>query len=428
MTKDTEDIRIVSIEGENIRKLTTIAVRLNGEPGLYRITSDGENEEGKTTALDVVAMLFGGKKAVKPDTIQKGTDGGWARGKLTNGYSIDLRFTPKAPDGYLTVTTPDDNTQKAPQSLLDGWCGPHSFDPGALLKKRIKDIEAIILGLAADPDLKKKRETIATNRDKLTEDRRPWNSEKQRAERTKRPDGTRPKAVDVGGEMERLKRLQEDRQIRTAVENRIAANTTDINATQKDVLLLEGRLKEQNAALARLQGERAASKRSLESTADPTEAITAVESHIADADKVNAELGPWNDWDRAQAEVNEAGEKSAALTKQIKALGAKEEALLKAANIPVRGIGFAEDGSMVLDGHPIEVGSGMRRLDMTCDIAFAANSGVRVVLLDEANDYGIEALDNLHKRAKEKGWQVIAGRLGIEGPGEIIIQDGAATT
>jgi len=117
----TEGIRLVSVEAENVRKLTTVAVRLDGEPGLFRVT--GDNEEGKTTLLDIIAMLFGGAKAVKPDTIQMGKDGAWCRAELSNGYSIEKRFTAAAPDGYLTVTTPDDAKPNAPQTLLDGWCG-----------------------------------------------------------------------------------------------------------------------------------------------------------------------------------------------------------------------------------------------------------------------------------------------------------------
>ena len=173
-----EEIRLVSVEAENIRTLGTVAVRLDGESGLFRVT--GDNEEGKTTFLDIVAMLFGGKKAVKVATIQTGKDGAWCRGTLSNGFALEKRFTQATPDGYLIVTTPEDFVPKAPQRLLDGWCGPHSWDPGGLLSRKTSDIEAIILGLAKDPDLKEKRKAITAKREALRDDRRPLNSAKQR--------------------------------------------------------------------------------------------------------------------------------------------------------------------------------------------------------------------------------------------------------
>ena len=164
----------------------------------------------------------------------------------------------------------------------------------------------------------------------------------------------------------------------------------------------------------------------LDETEDPTEAITAVESHIKDADTINDTLGPWKDYDRSQEELTEATIQSDRLTVEIRALETEEADLLKAAEIPVRGITFSAEGGMLLDGQPIEVNSGMRKLDMTCDIAFASNSDIRVILLDEATAYGPKALARLDERAKEKGWQVLGCTLRDDDEVEIVVKDGAA--
>ena len=433
MTNTGDGIRIVSIEGENIRKLSTVAVRLDGEPGLFRVT--GDNEQGKTTFLDIIAMLFGGKKAVKASTIQKGKDGAWFRAELNNGYSIEKRFTAAEPGGYLTVTTPDDAKPNSPQTLLDGWCGPHSFDPGALLNKRASEIEAIILGLAKDPDLKAKRVKIAAKRDALLDDRRPLNSAKQKAERTKRPDGTRPEPVDITGEMERLDGLQEQERVRgilayelsegerkgEATRLAIEQAGAEIKRLQDNIVTLGGELSELRDAAAKVKAER-------DAIPDPAEEWDAVTAHISEADAINAALEPWKEYDRAQTDMKEARKGSEAITRKIKAMDAEEDALLKAAEIPVPGITFSPDGAMLLDGHSIEVASGMRRHLMAFDMATAANPDVRVALLDEANDLGLKAMDKLGAKAIEKGFQVFACRLGLEGPGEIIVADGKAAT
>lgn len=435
-----EDIRIVSITGENIRKLTTVAVRMDGEPGVFRITSNGENEEGKTTLLNIAAMLFGGKKAVKPDTIQFGQNGAWAHAELTNGYGIERKFNATYPDGFLTLTDPDGNELKAAQGIIDGWVGNASFDPGGILKKRTKDIEAAILCLAKDPDLKEKRDRIAKERSGLTDERRPLNSTKQKASRTKKPEGTRPDPVDVSGEMERLKGLREELDAREHA-FRMADDTKDRAIKRGDAAEVEDekveRLKE---ALVAAEGEAKALRTQADdlwkeahtqnetatTLPDPTESITAVESHIADADEINESLEPWKEYDRSQKDGKEAGEKSDELTKQIKALDKEEEDLLKAAEIPVDGITFSEEGDMLLYGFSIEVASGMQRLRMACDMAYAENSDVKVCLLDEADSYSKKSIEEAHKVAREKGFQVLACQLGKDGPGEIIIEDGTA--
>lgn len=439
-----DDIRLVSISGENIRKLKTVAVKLDGEPGVFGVTSGGENDEGKTTFLNMIAMLFGGKKAVKVNTIQRGMDGAWIRGELNNGYSIDLRFTAKAPDGYLTITTPDGNTQKAPQSLLDSWCGPFSWDPGALLKRKTKEIEGMILDLASDPGLKGKRAEIGKQRALLLEERRPLNSQTQKASRTKRPEGTRPDPVDVSGEMERLTEMERQRDVRDTALRRADAVLEQMRASEQFASderdMIEGLKKEYEEELRSREGdllkhkERAKEQQSEavrlneEACALPydEEGVEATRAHISDADTINESLEPWKEYDRAQSAGKEYSEQAEALTTQIKALDAEEEAMLKAAEIPVQGISFGEESEMLLHGEPLEVASGAQRLNMTCDMAFAANPQVRICLLDEANDFSLKSLEALRKRAAEERFQVIPCRLGVEGPGEIVIEDGTA--
>lgn len=432
--KDTpKDFRLVSIEGENVRTLNTIAVRLDGKPGLFRAT--GDNGAGKTTLLDIVAMLFGGNKAVKSETIQEGKDGAWCRATLSNGYAIEKRFTPAAPEGYLTITTPDGMMPKGPQTLLNGWCGPRSVDPGALLRKKTAEIEAIILGLGKDPDLEEKRATLAARLDKLAEERRPWNSAKQRIQRLSAPTGTRPEPVDVSWEMERLTTLRTIQKQRDEIGRDVVA--LDLKAAG-----MEGRLERLKAEIQRLSAEREAvavewkdtqaamkeQEKRLEAIEDPAGQIEGVEARIFEAQSINAELEPWKEWDRSRVELERAEKESDALTSKIKELKAEDDALLRAADIPVPGISFDESGAMLLDGHSIEVASGRRRLDLAVDVAFAVDPRIKIVLLDEANDYSLEALEALDKRAKDKGWQVIACRLGLEGPGEIVVHDGKALT
>jgi len=440
MSKQTDGIRIVRIEGENIRKLTTVAVSLDGKPGLFRVT--GENEQGKTTFLDIVAMLFGGKGAVKVSTIQEGKDGAWCRAELSNGYSIEKRFTPAAPDGYLDIVTPDNAKPRAPQTLLDGWCGPRSLDPGALLRKKTEDIEKIILGLASEPGLKGKLDTLREQRKVLGTERTPFLSTVQRAQRTPKPEGKRPEPVQVSGEMARLRELRAMEREKNAAwglaQDAFEAQREQdavVEARRQHVADLERQLAEAKALLPRFEKAAKQAKKEAddakavyEQMSDVSGDIQAVEARISEADGIQRSLAPWQEYDRVQKEAAKAKAEADALTRQIKALEVQEHDLLTAADIPVPGISLREDGTMLLHGHPLEVASGKQRLDMAVDVGFAANSDIRVILLDEANDYGLPALEQLRERAVEKGWQVLACRLGLEGPGEIIVQDGSVTT
>lgn len=432
------DIRLVSVEGENIRILKLAAVRLDGEPGLFRVT--GPNEAGKTTFLDLVAMLFGGKKAVKSETIQEGKDGGFCRAELSNGYSIERRFTRAEPDGYLTVTTPDDAVPRAPQTLLDAWRGSHAFDPGALLAKRTRDIEDIILGLAKRKGLKEDLARIAADQERLRDERTPYNRVVQRVQRMDAPEGERPEPVDVSGEMARLRELRDAQAHRKDLaetwreknESWVAACDAVTEHLEK-IEQLRAALKEAEEALPefehirdRLEAQRDKAEAAMEAAPDPSEEIEAVEARISEADAVSEALEPWKAWERAQKEAAEARAERDRLNAALADVDAEREELLRSAEIPVPGITFADDGAMLLDGHPLDVASGRRRLDMAYDIAKAANPRLKVLLLDEANDYDVPSLERLNERAREDGMQVLACRIGIEGPGEIVVTDGRA--
>ena len=431
-TNGSEDIRLVRVDGENIRILKLAAVRFDGEPGLFRVT--GPNEAGKTTFLDLVAMLFGGRKAVKSETIQEGQDGGFCRAELSNGYSIERRFTRAEPDGYLTVTTPDDAVPRAPQTLLDAWRGSHAFDPGALLKKKTTEVEEIILGLAKRKGLKEELAKLAAEDKALRDDRVEFNRALQRVQRMDKPEGERPEPVGVSWEMDRLNELRTIQKQREEI-------GLEVRELDQKAALMEGHIERLNSEIERLTSEREAlavewkqaqatmgkAEKRLGAIEDPALRIAEVKARIQEADAVNATLEPWKEWDRAQGDVKEAKAAADKLTAKIKAVAEKRDGLLRSAEIPVSGIGFAEDGAMLLDGHSLDVASGRRRLDMAYDIAKAANPMLKVLLLDEANDYDVPSLERLDERARGDGMQVIACRIGIEGPGEIVVVDGRVT-
>ncbi len=440
--QSNEGIRLVRIEGENVRKLTAIAVRLDGEPGLYRVTSGGENGEGKTTLLDVVSMLFGGADAVKADTIQEGKDGAWVRGTLSNGYTIERRFTAAAPAGYLDVTTPDNARPKKPQTLLSGWAGPHSWDPGALLRKKPSELASLVLSLASRPGLEAQLRSLAQERATVEEQRKDLNRQVQLAQRTPIPEGERPMPVDTSAEMERLARLEDDAKLRSAelyawerAEDRLEAASADVATQEKTVHGLADRLAKarQDLSVIRATVEAAGAdveqaRARYEALPDPSGPMEEVRIRIRSANQVQTALARWTEYDRIQFDAESAKAEAAELTRSLKAIDHERERQMLEAGIPVPGATFSAAGELLLHGRPFEVASGREKLDFAVDVAFAANPAVKVVLLDEANDYSLAALEGLDERARERGWQVIACRLGLEGPGEIVVTGGVAAT
>ena len=437
----TEDVRLLSLEAENFHRLKIARVRFDEEAGFVPITSGGENGEGKTSLLLAFCALVGGDGAIRPDVIHEGADGGWVRGEFSNGVRIERRFTGDTPKGRLDVTLPGDTKPKKPQSYINEWLGEHTLDPMAVFQMSPKRLREVLLSLGTDPELPAKLDAINAEREQIVKERKPWNSQKQRAERMKRPVGERPEPVDVSGEMARLAELQAQERVRgdafrATVKKREEVHDNYIKemdaireverlqaeldaATQKrDALLVDGdQLKEE---VGRLLEE-------AQALPDPSEQIEAVTQRISEADSVTEALAPWREYDQAQVDVREAKEQIKPLNERLADLDVEEADLLAGSGIPVKGIGFAEDGTPLLNGKSLDVASGRERMEMALDMGFAANNRLKIILLDEANDLSLSAMKAVNERAKEKRYLVLGCRLGIEGPGEIMVIDGVAT-
>jgi DNA repair exonuclease SbcCD ATPase subunit len=432
VAKKTEDpIRIVGVDVENFHRIRAAHIELDPAAGLVRVT--GKNRAGKTSLLRSIAAALGGQGEILPAAVHTDAEDGTGRVtlRLENGYSVERRFTAASPKGYLTVVGPDGGRHQ--QTKLGEWLGERSFHPLALFQLRPAQLREVFLSLGTDPELGAKLDAVRAEAAKVEEERRPWNSAKQRAERTQRPAGARPEPVDVAGEMARLRDLR-------AVEMERRGASDHLRHTGQRAQACGRRMDEIVAEIAMLQEEeaRVAAERAslrdsaaeaeakLATTPDPSAEIAAVEARIGQAEAVTRSLEPWREYERAQAEAAEAAEEARALTRQLEKLRAQEASMLAGAGIPVEGLTFGDDGAPLLNGLPLEVASGAERVELAVAVAIADDPALRVCLVDEANDMDLEMLAALEAKAREHGFQVWVCRIGLEGAGEIVVEDGEA--
>jgi len=157
------------------------------------------------------------------------------------------------------------------------------------------------------------------------------------------------------------------------------------------------------------------------------EGIEGTRARIAEATEISTALAPWQEYDRIQAEAQQARGKRKEFTEEIKGLDAQEKVALAAAGIPVKGLTFDEEGTPLLFGQPLEVASGRERIEMAAAVAFAHNPELKVCLIDEANDLDDDGLQSLHDEAVARGFQAWICRINADGPGAtIVVDDGRA--
>lgn len=440
-TNGKRGIHVVGVEVSNLHRIRMAKVELR--PGGRVVKVTGGNGHGKSSLLNAIKSALGGAGEVLPAAINDASEDGkgHVRLRLDNGFTVERRFTSNNAKGYLTITGPDGG--KHGQGKLGEWLGPLNFDPLALFALPPARQRDILLSAGSNPELAKQLDTVRTAHQALYDERTQWISQRRKARGVPKPEGERPEPVDTSAEMTKLRELQAAERARQdafrAAENAARQAESDEAAYQDaDARVAElERLLEEAKTHAREAGQRARASEAeakkstevAEALPDPSADIESVHARISEADAVNASLEPWRTWDRAQQELAEATEKAEAFTTDMDKAKTHERKLIADAGIPVPGLSFdADTGAPMLNGRPLEVASGAERIRMAVAIAVAVNPQLRICLVDEANDLDLDALAELGRLAEEHDFMVWACRVGLEGAGEIVVEDGEAVS
>lgn len=435
----SDGITVVGVEVSNFHRLRFARVEYVPGKGLVRVT--GKNGSGKTSLLRSLKAALGGAGEVLGEAVvnEDSEDGtGSVRLSLSNGFTVERRFTEANPKGYLDVVGPDGG--KHGQGKLNEWLGSLSFDPLSFFDLRPERQNEILLSLG-DPSLPAQLEELRARREEVREERTPWIIRKRSAMKVEQPVGERPEPISTRDELarmgelqraeserrragERVEELRREQARNEAVQSRIRRRIEELREELKAV---EGDLAKSVAEGEQMEQSIAEATATWQKLPDPTEEIEAVKARIAAAEDVERALRPWEAWDRAQSEVEQARTKEAELNAELEEFDRRERELVASAGLPIDGLTFTEDGPQ-LNGRPLSVASGAERIRLAVGVALAANPELRIALVDEANDIDPEGLEELDALAKDHGYQVWACRIGLEGPGEVVVEDGEAVS
>lgn len=426
--KKVEDpgITIAAIEVDDFRRLKLARVQVLPEVGLVRIT--GETAQGKTSLLKAVAAALFGAKAVDPGSIREDADSGRVSLRLSNDFIAERRFTRAAsrPKGELNLVAPDMGPIKRAASILAEWVGPHAAAPLEFFQLDTAQQRDVLFSIAENPDLLKKVEGVRQKREATYSKRTPLISRRRQLTKVEKPEGERPEPIDTSSEMQKLTELRERQEERQEAHKDLEDARQGVRRAQLEVERLEKELAKAREELGSWEKAVDDAGAALEELEDHTEEIEALQGRIATASEVQKEIAPWERWDEAKSELDAIRKREEKLTTEIAELEKEEASLLEDAKIPVEGLSFNEEWEPLLNGRSFELASGRERIDAAYEVAVAARPQLKVILLDEANDLGLEDLKRLNERATQDGFQVLATRIGLEGEGEIVVDDGEA--
>lgn len=131
-------MNIVHVKIENMLGLTEAEIK----PGQITLL-EGRNGAGKSGVMDAILAAFS-TNGIEGELVTKGADKGRVFIKLDDGHSIRAQFD-AAGKKTLSVTTPDGDTKKAPQTWLDGLFGSGIINPVSFISLTTAEKRKILM-------------------------------------------------------------------------------------------------------------------------------------------------------------------------------------------------------------------------------------------------------------------------------------------
>jgi len=426
--------KIVKLSAENVKRIQAVEI----EPGGNLVVIGGKNAAGKTSVLDAIMYALAGTRSIPTHPIRAGADSGKITLNLSGDppLTVTRRLSPSG--GSLEIRNAEGFKASSPQKILDELCGRIAFDPLAFSRmdaRKQADTLRELVGLDfaaidAERKLAFDERTVCNRRAKEKE---------AAAAQIVVPDGTPEKEVSVAALVEKLKgqraenaaierarRRVEEKKHAEVIHRRQVAEIEQAVATFKAQLTraLEDQEKEQ-AALAEAVKQRAQAEAAVAELVPIDTAAT--EREITEADAVNRAVRQKDGKAELAAEAVKAQVEADAYTEKIRALDAHKGAALAAAEWPVDGLGFDENG-VTLHGLPFDHASSAEQLRVSVAMGLALNPTLRVLLIRDGSLLDADSLRMVAEMAADHDGQVWLETVSVGEQCSVIIHDGHVAT
>lgn len=405
-----DGMKIVELVIENIKRVQAITITPNGKT----VILGGQNEQGKTSTLDAIAMTLGGGKLIPATPIRKGQKKGRIEIDLGD-MIVERRFSSS---GSTLEVRPKDGGPKfsSPQAMLDQLFGNLSFDPLAFTSMKandqLKTLKEIVGIDVSDLD---------TKRVELYEERSLVNREAKLLEGKIAGMPEYPEAIETADTAALLAELKQAEQQNSQVESakresetlaaQITRDQTEVEALRQRAIELKTRVVEAEGRIAVL--------------AESGEVINtqAISDRVINAQELNDKFEANAKKRETQKSYRVKNGESTKLTLQIENIDAEKEQRIADATFPVKGLAFGEDG-VLFNGIPFEQASEEQQIVVSAAIGLALNPKLRVLLIRKAALLDEKHLAALVEWGIEHEVQLWIERVAAGSECSVIIEDG----
>ncbi len=445
-TEAPKHVHVVSLTATNVKKIK--AVRIEPDPKNPLVLIGGANDQGKSSVLDSILAVLGGKDASPEVPVRRGHKKGEVvldLGELT----ARLRFT-SAGGRELIIEDKDGNRMASPQAVMDRLTGKVGFDAEDFIRKDPKDQLSILRRIVgvdfAALDAKKKG---------LYDQRTATNASVKQLEAQI---AAAPNPTDVPGELIdttavllEIQKAQEHNKGREPLAEAYRNAASDLATRKSDeadcrkeeteiIAEIDRMEKALEAWRVKLKANSDEIVTSSKNTAESAKALETAEANgkafiqqdvaplqakLAGADSANNKFRQAEARKGLVASLRTVEAKSQSLNNSIEEIDAEKERIMQEAKFPVKGLSFTEDG-ILFEGIPFAQASSSTKRRVSVAIGAALNPTLRVMTVKDGSLLDEKSMSQLRELAAEHNLQVWV-EVVTSGPDArcaVIIEDG----
>lgn len=460
-------MKIISLRAENFKKLQAIEITPDGN--FVQIT--GKNGQGKSSTLDAIWVALAGIGVAPKKPIRKGAES--AKIRLDLGEIKVTRHFKQVEGGAFTtslnVESADGARYPSPQKMLDSLIGALSFDPIAFIGMEPKDQFNYCRRFVPDVDFDALTRADMTDRSRRTEIGRLQTQEESAAVTIIVPVDTPEIEVDVTAltqeladagsqnlaeqqrrgrydvavskvsdlrsraegalaqiEQDRANRQQQcdreladiDHQIRQLQLRATTVRSEWEQSIKDNAEIFAEQARSANAEADALQAKIGASK-PFDTPIDTTLLATKIEA----ARKTNLNVAKLIQRNKHASTAKTLKQQYDALTAQIAKRETDKRAAIAAAQFPVEGLTFG-DGTVLLNGFPLDQASDAEKLRVSVALGMAANPKLQVVFIRNGSLLDEDGLRLVAEMAEARDCQVWIEKVASDGKVGIVLENG----
>lgn len=421
-----KNIFLAHFEAENIMRIRVARIDFTGNVTLI----GGENEQGKSSLLNSIAMLLGGKAEFDEEPLRKGARKGRIFGDFGE-FKVERTLTAKGTT-ELTVTLADGEESASPQTVLNELISRYTFDPLGFFRLDPPKQDAFLRDACGlDFEELEAEEALIVDRRRLV------NADVKRLKtllaESPHHQGAPKAFIDVAETValkesreqhnerrrEYLRAIEADKSVLARSEYQLRQTEQQIEELERQLVAARSRWEAHNEDRETLAAKILVAEANTPAE-EPTEELRA---KLMSAEEVNAKVRA--NMARADIEKNLQKAEDAAdeFQSDLEHIKDRKAERLAAMKFPVPGLSFTEHGWRFQDV-PISQASQAQKLRLGVAFGCVLNPRIKLMLLREGSLLGDEMLKLLGELAVEYDCQVIVERVGTRDPGAIIISDG----